>query len=138
MRESTNFAPPTTHDPPLTTHDTLTHHAPPPTRSRTTHYPPPPSPQPYVHTTTQNHVFHYLQRVMLSVAHFANVCATQKIYESSLHMSYCLLIASDPDYITYPSRTRQLNVREKQCFRAVDESHLLRKSRKMRSHEKIT
>ena len=86
----------------------------------------------------ENHVLHYLQRVMLSVAHFANVCATQILYESSLHMSYCLLIASDPDYITYPWRTSQSNVREKQCFRAVDESHLLRKSRKMRYHEKIT
>ena len=69
---------------------------------------------------------------------FANIRTTQKFSGYILYMSYCLLIASDPDYITYPSRTRQSNVREKQCFRAVDESHLLRKSRKMRSHEKIT
>ena len=86
----------------------------------------------------ENHVLHYLQRVMLSVAPFANVCATQKNSESSLYMSYCVLIASDPDYITYPSRTRQLNVRENQRFSSCWWGPSLRKSRKMRSHEKIT
>ena len=55
-------------------------------------------------------------------------------------MSYYPTIFSDPKAIAYPSRTKQLNVREKQCFRAVDESHLLRddarKDRSLATDEK--
>jgi regulator of extracellular matrix RemA (YlzA/DUF370 family) len=68
---------------------------------------------------------------------FCKCLRDSKFHARIACMSYYPTIFSDPKVIAYASRTKQLNVREKPCFRAVDESHLLRKSRKMRSHEKI-
>ena len=50
---------------------------------------------------------------------FANIRTTQKFSGYILYMSYCLLIASDPDYITYPSRTKQSDFGENQHFQPL-------------------